>query len=47
MVEGVDVYGACWLSQVVRLLRGDIALEPVRSTNVHVNMPVVMSARVG
>jgi magnesium chelatase family protein len=33
VVEGVDVYGACSLSQVVHFLRGDIALEPVRSTN--------------
>jgi magnesium chelatase family protein len=33
VVEGVDVYGACWLLQVVHFLRGDIALEPVRSTN--------------
>jgi magnesium chelatase family protein len=33
MVEGVDVYGVCSLSQVVHFLRGDIALEPVRSTN--------------
>ena len=29
VVEGVDVYGACSLSQV----GGDIALEPLRSTN--------------
>jgi magnesium chelatase family protein len=33
VVEGVDVYGACSLSQVVHFLRGDIAPEPVRSTN--------------
>jgi magnesium chelatase family protein len=33
VVEGVDVYGAGSLSQVVHFLRGDIALEPVRSTN--------------
>jgi hypothetical protein len=33
VVEGVDVYGASSLSQVVHFLRGDIALEPVRSTN--------------
>jgi magnesium chelatase family protein len=33
VVEGVDVYGACSLSQVVHFLRGDIGLEPVRSTN--------------
>jgi predicted ATPase with chaperone activity len=33
VVEGVDVYGVCSLSQVVHFLRGDIALEPVRSTN--------------
>jgi magnesium chelatase family protein len=33
VVEGVDVYGACSLSQVVHFLRGDIALEPVRSIN--------------
>jgi magnesium chelatase family protein len=32
-VEGVDVYGACSLSQVVHFLRGDIALEPVPSLN--------------
>ena len=32
-VEGVDVYGASSLSQVVHFLRGDVALEPVRSTN--------------
>jgi magnesium chelatase family protein len=33
VVEGVDVYGTCSLSQVVHFLRGDIALEPVRSLN--------------
>ena len=33
VVEGVDVYGACSLSQVVRFLRGYIAFEPVRSLN--------------
>ncbi len=33
VVESVDVYGACSLSQVVHFLRGDIALEPVRSLN--------------
>src|SRR3984885_8731782 len=33
VVEGVDVYGACSLSQVVHFLRGDIVLEPVRSIN--------------
>src|SRR6202040_3352088 len=33
VVEGVDVYGVCSLSQVVHFLRGDIALEPVRSFN--------------
>jgi magnesium chelatase family protein len=33
VVEGVDVYGASSLSQVVHFLRGDVALEPVRSTN--------------
>jgi hypothetical protein len=33
VVDGVDVYGACSLSQFVHFLRGDIALEPVRSTN--------------
>ena len=33
VVEGVDVYGVCSLSQVVHFLRGDIALEPVRSLN--------------
>jgi magnesium chelatase family protein len=32
-VEGVEVYGASSLSEVVHFLRGDIALEPVRSTN--------------
>ena len=29
----VDVYGAGSLSEVVQFLRGDIALEPVRSIN--------------
>jgi hypothetical protein len=33
MVEGVDVYGAGSLSEVVQFLRGEISLEPVRSTN--------------
>jgi hypothetical protein len=33
VVEGVDVYGVCSLSQVVHFLRGDVALEPVRSLN--------------
>jgi magnesium chelatase family protein len=32
-VEGVEVYGACSLSQVVHFLRGDIALDPVHSIN--------------
>ena len=34
VVDGVDVYGARSLSEVVHFLRGDISLEPVRSTNV-------------
>jgi magnesium chelatase family protein len=33
MVEGVDVYGANSLSEVVQFLRGEKAMEPVRSTN--------------
>jgi magnesium chelatase family protein len=33
VVEGVDVYGASSLSQVVHFLRGDISLASVRSTN--------------
>ena len=33
MVDGVDVYGASSLSEVVHFLRGDISLAPVRSTN--------------
>jgi magnesium chelatase family protein len=33
VVEGVEVYGANSLSEVVHFLRGDISLEPVRSTN--------------
>ena len=33
VVEGVEVYGAGSLSEVVHFLRGDIVLEPVRSTN--------------
>jgi hypothetical protein len=33
VVEGVDVYGAGSLSEVVQFLRGEISLEPVRSTN--------------
>ena len=37
VVEGVDVYGARSLSEVVHFLRGDISLEPVRSTNVWAN----------
>jgi hypothetical protein len=32
-VEGVEVYGAGSLSEVVHFLRGDISLEPVRSNN--------------
>jgi magnesium chelatase family protein len=32
-VEGIDVFGACSLSQVVHFLWGDIVLEPVRSIN--------------
>jgi magnesium chelatase family protein len=28
VVEGVDVYGVCSLSQVVQFLSGDIALDP-------------------
>jgi hypothetical protein len=33
MVEGVDVYGANSLSEVVQFLRGEKAMEPVRSTS--------------
>jgi magnesium chelatase family protein len=33
VVEGINVYGASSLSEVVQFLRGDICLEPVRSTN--------------
>jgi magnesium chelatase family protein len=33
VVEGVDVYGARSLSEVVQFLRGEKALEPARSTN--------------
>ena len=33
VVEGVEVYGVCSLSQVVHFLRRDIALEPVHSIN--------------
>jgi magnesium chelatase family protein len=33
VVEGVDVYGASSLSEVVHFLRGDVSLEPVRSSN--------------
>jgi predicted ATPase with chaperone activity len=33
MVEGVDVYGANSLSEVVQFLGGERAMEPVRSTN--------------
>jgi magnesium chelatase family protein len=33
VVEGIDVYGACSLSEVVQFLRGEKTLEPVRSIN--------------
>src|SRR6266404_2962259 len=33
VVEGVNVYGAASLSEVVQFLRGDKVLEPVRSIN--------------
>ena len=33
MVEGVEVYGAGSLSEIVDFLRGDLYLEPVRSTD--------------
>jgi magnesium chelatase family protein len=33
VVEGVDVYGVCSLSEVVQFLRGEKVLEPIRSTN--------------
>ena len=33
MAEGVNVYGASSLSEVVQFLRGDKVLEPVRSAN--------------
>ena len=33
VAEGVEVYGASSLSEVVHFLRGDISLQPVRSTN--------------
>jgi magnesium chelatase family protein len=33
VVDGVDVYGASSLSEVVQFLRGEIVLEPVRSTD--------------
>jgi magnesium chelatase family protein len=33
VVEGVDVYGVCSLSEVVQFLRGEKVLEPVRSIN--------------
>ena len=33
VVEGVDVYGVCSLSEVVQFLRGEKVLEPVRSTS--------------
>jgi magnesium chelatase family protein len=33
VAEGVNVCGACLLSQVVHFLREDLALEPVRSLN--------------
>ena len=32
MVEGVDVYGATSLAEVVEFLRGHKSLEPVRSS---------------
>jgi magnesium chelatase family protein len=33
VVEGVNVYGVCSLSEVVQFLRGEKVLEPVRSTS--------------
>ena len=33
VVEGVDVYGVCSLSEVVQFLRGEKVLEPARSTS--------------
>ena len=33
MLEGIKVYGASSLSEVVQFLRGDQVLEPVRSAN--------------
>jgi hypothetical protein len=33
VAEGVNVYGASSLSEVVQFLRGDKVLEPLRSTN--------------
>jgi magnesium chelatase family protein len=33
VAEGVNVYGASSLSEVVQFLRGDKVLEPVRSAN--------------
>jgi magnesium chelatase family protein len=33
VVEGVDVYGARSLSEVVHFLRGDVSVDPVRSSN--------------
>jgi magnesium chelatase family protein len=33
VVEGLDVYGVCSLSEVVQFLRGVKALEPFRSTD--------------
>jgi magnesium chelatase family protein len=33
IVEGVDIYWANSLSEVVQFLRGEKAMEPVRSTN--------------
>jgi hypothetical protein len=46
VVEGVDVYGVCSLSQeVVHFLRGDIALEPVRSINGWTHLGPAQSSR--
>jgi magnesium chelatase family protein len=33
VVEGINVYGASSLSEVVQFLRGDVILDPVRSAN--------------
>jgi hypothetical protein len=33
MVEGVDVYGANSLAEVVQFMRGEKAMEPVSSAN--------------